>query len=101
MLKGGTGLLVLPADIYDTVESDPAIKSITPICVGIAAKESSSIQDDGGTKTFFNRLTDLTIIGVKLQKFGALELREFEGRWLKIPEVQVVGLEQVRARWSV
>ena len=198
MLKGGTGLLYLPADIYNTVKSDESILSITPIFVGIAAKEGSSIRDDEGTKSFsiisgidtasfmtmkpwmqfktgtgydggrwfnqdsanevvlgfeaaqyeqrkvgdtfyatvtpngqteakthefkitgildrtgtqddgtvfmplknaqiiFNRPTDLTIIGIKLKKFGAVELREFEGRWLKIPEVQVVSLEQVK-----
>lgn len=198
MLKGGTGLLYLPSDIYDKVKSDAAILSITPIFVGIAAKEGSSIRDDSGTKSFsiiagidtesfltmkpwlqfkkgtgynggrwfakdsttevvmgfeaaeyeqrkvgdtfyttvtpngqteakthefkitgildrtgtqddgtvfmpvknaqiiFNRPNDLTIIGIKLKKFGAIELREFEGRWLKIPEVQVVSLEQVK-----
>ncbi len=198
MLKGGTGLLYLPADIYNTVKSDPSIQSITPIFVGIAAKEGSSIRDDVSTQSFsiisgidtesfmtmkpwlkfktgtgydpgrwfehnsttevvlgfeaaqyeqrkvgdsfyatvtpngqtevkthefkitgildrtgtqddgtvfmplknaqsiFNRTNDLTIIGIKLKKFGAVELREFEGRWLKIPEVQVVSLEQVK-----
>lgn len=198
MLKGGTGLLYLPADIYDKVRSDDSILSITPIFVGIAAKEGSSIRDDAGAQSFsiiagidapsfmtmkpwlqfktgtgydggawfapdatnqivlgfeaaqyeqrkvgdsfyatitpagqaqpkthefkitgildrtgtqddgtvfmplktaqkiFNRPTELTIIGIKLKKFGAVELREFEGRWLKIPEVQVVSLEQVK-----
>lgn len=198
MLKGGTGLLYLPSDIYDKVKSDASILSITPIFVGIAAKEGSSIRGDEGAKSFsiisgidtesfltmkpwlqfktgtgyagghwfaqdsmtevvlgfevaqyeqrkvgdtfyatvtpngqteakthefkitgildrtgtqddgtvfmplknaqiiFNRPTDLTIIGIKLKKFGAIELREFEGRWLKIPEVQVVSLEQVK-----
>ena len=198
MLKGGTGLLYLPADIFDKVKSDETIQSITPIFVGIAAKEGSGIRDDEGTKSFsiiagidttsfmtmkpwlafktgigydggrwfaqdstnevvlgfeaaqyeqrkvgdtfyatvtpagqteakthefkitgilertgtqddgtvfmplkgaqtiFNRPTDLTIIGLKLKKFGAIQLREFEGRWLRIPEVQVVSLEQVK-----
>lgn len=198
MLKGGTGLLYLPENIYDQVKSDASVLSITPIFVGVAAKEGSSIRDDGGTKSFsiisgidtasfmtmkpwmqfktgtgynggrwfaqdstnevvlgfeaaqyeqrkvgdtfyatvtpngqteakthefkitgilertgtqddgtvfmplknaqsiFGRPTDLTIIGIKLKKFGAVELREFEGRWLKIPEVQVVSLEQVK-----
>lgn len=198
MLKGGTGLLYLPADIYDKVKSDASIQSITPIFIGIASKEGSGIRDDEGTKSFsiiagidvesflsmkpwlsfkkgtgydngrwfnagsttevvlgfeaaqyeqrkvgdtfyvsvtpngeteakthefkitgildrtgtqddgtvfmalknaqtiFNRLTDLTIIGIKLKKFNAFELREFEGRWLRIPEVQVVSLEQVK-----
>ena len=198
MLKGGTGLLYLPAESFDKVKSDVSIQSITPIFVGIASKEGSSIRGDDGAKAFsiiagidtasfltmkpwlqfkqglgydggrwfapeesaevvlgfeaaqyeqrkvgdtlyvtvtpngqtevkthefkitgilertgtqddgtvfmplknaqaiFNRPTDLTIIGIKLKKFSAAELREFEGRWLKIPEVQVVSLEQVK-----
>lgn len=198
MLKGGTGLLYLPEGVYDQVKSDAAIQSITPIFVGVAAKEGSSIRDDEGTQSFsiiagidtesfltmkpwmrfkkgtgydggrwfaqdsttevvlgfeaaqyeqrkvgdafyatvtpngrtepqthefkvtgilertgtqddgtvfmplknaqtiFNRPADLTIIGIKLKRFSAVELREFEGRWLKIPEVQVVSLEQVK-----
>lgn len=198
MLKGGTGLLYLPDNVYDTVKADESVLSITPIFVGVASKEGSSIRDDEGTKSFsiiagidvasfkvmkpwmqfktgagydggrwfdqnsptevvlgfeaaqyeqrkvgdtfyatitpngrteaetrefkitgilertgtqddgtvfmplknaqtlFNRPNELTIIGIKLKKFGAVELREFEGRWLKIPEVQVVSLEQVK-----
>jgi putative ABC transport system permease protein len=198
MLKGGTGLLYLPDNVYGTVKADESVLSITPIFVGVASKEGSSIRDDNGTKSFsiiagvevasfkvmkpwmefktgtgydggrwfdqnsttevvlgfeaaqyeqrkvgdtfyatitpngqteakthefkivgildrtgtqddgtvfmplknaqtlFNRAGELTIIGIKLKKFGAVELREFEGRWLKIPEVQVVSLEQVK-----
>lgn len=198
MLKGGTGLLYLPSETYENVKSDEAILSITPIFVGIASKEGSSIRDDAGATSFsiisgidtesfltmkpwlrfkagkgydggrwfakdstnevvlgfeaaeyeqrkvgdtfystvtpngqadskmhefkitgildrtgtqddgtvfmplknaqhlFNRNNELTIIGIKLKKFNAIELREFEGRWLKIPEVQVVSLEQVK-----
>jgi putative ABC transport system permease protein len=47
-------------------------------------------------QTIFNRPTDLTIIGIKLKTFSAVGMREFEGRWLRIPEVQVVSLEQVK-----
>lgn len=198
MLKGGTGLLYLPESVYQTVKSDPDIQSITPIFVGIAQKEGSSIREGDATKTFsilsgidvpsfremkpwvkfktgtgydggrwfdqtsqdeivmgfevaqyeqrkvgetfyssivpngqiqpvqhhfkvvgvlertgtqddgtvflplltaqkiFGRPTALTIIGIKLKTFGAASLREFEGRWLKLPEVQVVSLEQVK-----
>src|SRR5215218_8737883 len=39
MLKGGTGLLYLPADTYDKVKSDPEIEAITPIFVGLAEKQ--------------------------------------------------------------
>lgn len=197
MLKGGSGLLYLPDSVYGTVKADPDIQSITPIFVGIAQKEGSSIredeaksftilsgievssfqvmkpwmkfkggpgydggrwfgpetsnevvmgfevaqyeqrkvgdtflasivpngqvqaiqhsfkvvgvldrtgtQDDGTVflplpvaQKIFGRPGALTIVGIKLKTFGAAALREFEGRWLKLPEVQVVSLEQVK-----
>jgi putative ABC transport system permease protein len=198
MLKGGTGLLYLPADTYEKVKSDPEIESITPIFVGVAQKEASGIRDDGGGSNFtvisgidvpsyrvmkpwlafkkglgfdggrwfapgskdeavigfeaaeyeqrkvgdtfyasitpagrpdpvmrefkvvgvldrtgtqddgtvflpidtareyFNRPDQLTILGIKLRQFSAAQMREFEFRWLKLPEVQVVGLQQVK-----
>src|SRR5437667_1105062 len=52
MLKGGTGLLYLPADTYDKVRHDPEIESITPIFVGVAQKQGSSIRDDVGGSNF-------------------------------------------------
>src|SRR5436190_19572099 len=52
MLKGGTGLLYLPADTYDKVKTDSEIESITPIFVGVAQKQGSSIRDDGGGNNF-------------------------------------------------
>ncbi len=198
MLKGGTGLLYLPSDTYEKVKSDPDIESITPIFVGVAQKEGSSIRDEGSAKSFtiisgidtpsflvmkpwlkmksgpgydggrwfapgskeevvigyeaaeyeqrkvgdtfyasitpngkvdpvrrelkvvgvlertgtqddgtvfmpidtareyFNRPEQLTILGIKLNQFSAFKMREFETRWLKLPEVQVVGLQQVK-----
>jgi putative ABC transport system permease protein len=198
MLKGGTGLLYLPADTYDKVKRDDAIDSITPIFVGIAQKEASSIRDEDSGKTFtvidgidvpsflamkpwlkfkdgagyaggkwfeqssqdevvlgyelaeyeqrkvgdtfyatvtpsgkpdpvrhefkvvgvlertgtqddgtvfmpmnaaraaFNRPNQLTILGLKLKQFNAANMREFETKWLKLPEVQVVSLQQVK-----
>ena len=50
MLKGGTGLLYLPSDIYERVKDDPEIASITPIFVGVAQKEGSGIRDAGEEK---------------------------------------------------
>src|SRR6266508_1152291 len=47
MLKGGTGLLYLPGDTYQHVKNDPYIDSITPIFVGVAEKQASSIRDEG------------------------------------------------------
>ncbi len=198
MLKGGSGLIYLPSDTYAKVKSDPDISSITPIFVGIAQKEASSIRDEGSEKTFtvidgidvpsflsmkpwlkfkggpgyeggtwfegkdqdrivlgyeiaeyeqrkvgdtfyatitpsgkpnpvrhefrvagvlertgtqddgtvfmpiaaaqtaFGRPNQLTILGIKLKKFSAFTMREFESRWLKLPEVQVVSLQQVK-----
>ena len=198
MLKGGTGLLYLPADTYNKVKNDPDIESITPIFVGVAQKQGSSIRDDAGGSNFsiisgidvpsyrvmkpwiafkkgpgyeggrwfspgarnevvlgfeaaeyeqrkvgdtfyasitpagkrdpvmhefkvvgvldrtgtqddgtvfmpidvareyFGRPDQLTILGIKLKQFNAFKMREFENRWLKLPEVQVVGLQQVK-----
>lgn len=197
MLKGGTGLLYLPADTYDKVKNDPDIASITPIFIGVAQKQGSSIRDDAGNnfsiitgidvtgyremkpwlvfkkgpgydhgrwfsdgspsevvlgfeaaeyeqrkvgdtfyasitpagkpdavmhefkvvgvldrtgtqddgtvfmpigvaREYFGRPEQLTILGIKLKQFTAFKMREFETRWLKLPEVQVVGLQQVK-----
>lgn len=203
MLKGGTGLLYLPADTYDKVRKDVEIESITPIFIGVAQKQGSGIRDDltksdagasnflimsgvdvpsyrvmkpwlgfkkgpgydGGrwftqtstdevvigyeaaeyeqrkvgdtfyasitpagqpdpvmhefrvtgildrtgtqddgtvflpidvARSYFNRPDQLTILGIKLKQFNSFRMREFEARWLKLPEVQVVGLQQVK-----
>lgn len=198
MLKGGTGLLYLPADTYDKVRNDMDVESITPVFVGVAQKEGSSIRDDASQSAFtvisgidsasflvmkpwlkfkggpgydggrwfapkatdevvmgfeaaefeqrkvgdtfyasiqpagkpepvrrefkvvgvlertgtqddgtvfmpidaaraaFNRPNQLTILGIKLKDFNSFKLRDFENRWLKLPEVQVVGLQQVK-----
>lgn len=197
MLKGGTGLLYLPADTYEKVKSDPEIETITPIFIGVAQKQGSSIRDDAGNsfsvisgidvasyramkpwmvlkkgagydggrwfgeqardevvlgfeaaeyeqrkvgdtfyasitpagrpdpvmhefqvvgvldrtgtqddgtvflpigvaREYFGRPDQLTILGIKLKQFNAFTMREFETRWLKLPEVQVVGLQQVK-----
>src|SRR5205814_2973291 len=52
MLKGGTGLLYLPADTYDKVRKDPEVESITPIFVGVGQKEGSGIRDDNKEAAF-------------------------------------------------
>ena len=198
MLKGGTGLLYLPEDTYEKIRNDTDIQTITPIFVGIAEKQGSSIRDDDSQKSFliisgidvpsfsimkpwisfkqgsgydggrwfssdsendvvlgfeaaeyeqrkvgdtiyasiapagsvepvlkqlkvvgildrtgtqddgtafmpiattqrlFNRSNQLTILGIKLKEFNSIKMREFENRWLKLPEVQVVGLQQVK-----
>lgn len=199
MLKGGTGLLYLPEETFIKVKSDPEVANITPVFVGVAQKEGSSIQDESQNTAFtvingidpssfmvmkpwlkfkggagyengrwfdpsspnevvigfeaaeyeqrkvgdafyatiqpagqpnavrkefkivgvlertgtqddgtvfmpldaarkaFNRPHELTILGIKLKDFSSFKLREFENRWLKLPEVQVVGLQQVKS----
>ena len=198
MLKGGTGLLYLPADTYDQVHNDPNIERIAPVFIGLAQKEGSGIRDDaagsfaimvgieadgyrqmkpwlelesgpgfdGGRwfkpdaedevvmgyeaatyeqrkvgdlflatispngqadpvqKTYkitgilkrtgtqddgtvfmpiktaqkvFNRPKELTILGIKLKDFSGARLQEFESRWVQLPSVQVVSLQQVKS----
>lgn len=65
--------------------------------------ERTGTQDDGTVfmpikeaRRLFNRPTELTIVGFKLKNFSGLALRQFEQRWAKLPEVQVVGLQQVK-----
>jgi putative ABC transport system permease protein len=69
----------------------------------VGVMERTGTQDDGTifmplstAQEIFGRQGALTIIGIKLRTFSAASLREFEGRWLKLPEVQVVSLEQVK-----
>lgn len=69
--------------------------------VGVLARTGT--QDDGTVfmpiKTaqgYFNRPDQLTILGIKLKQFSSVKMRDFEARWLKLPEVQVVGLQQVK-----
>ena len=78
---------------------DPELHAFT--VVGVL--ERTGAQDDGtvflplrAAQTMFGRAGELTIIGIKLKEFNGIRMREFEGRWLKIPEVQVVSLEQVK-----
>lgn len=65
--------------------------------------ERTGTQDDGtvfmpidAAREFFNRPNQLTILGIKLKEFNQFKMRDFEARWLKLPEVQVVGLQQVK-----
>jgi len=197
MLKGGTGLLYLPEDVYTDVQRDPAIQAITPVFIGVAEKEAGGIgetaksytvvtgieaktyvtmkpwlefatgtgfdggrwfapdsteevvmgyeaatyeqrkvgdefyvsvapagktepvmhrfkvvgvlartgtQDDGTVfmpyhvaQKVFGRPEQLTIVGIKMKDFTGPAVRDFTERWIKLPEVQVVGLEQVKS----
>ncbi len=197
MLKGGTGLLYLPEDVYDQVRKDPTAEAVTPVFIGVAEKEAGGIgesgksftvvsgievttfsamkswlafaagrgfdggrwfapeaedevvmgyeaatyeqrkvgdefylsvapngkteavmhkfrvvgvlartgsQDDGTVfmpyttaQKVFGRPAQLTIVGVKMKDFTGPAVRDFTERWVKLPEVQVVGLEQVKS----
>lgn len=70
----------------------------------VGVLERTGTQDDGTAfvplataRAHFNRPDQVTILGIKLKQFGSVKLREFENRWLKLPEVQVVGLQQVKS----
>ena len=69
----------------------------------VGVLERTGTQDDGtvflpidAAREYFNRPNQLTILGIKLKEFSSFKMREFETRWLKLPEVQVVGLQQVK-----
>ena len=69
----------------------------------VGVLERTGTQDDGTVflpldtaQRLFGREGELTIIGIKLREFNPIRMREFEGRWMAIPEVQVVSLEQVK-----
>ena len=66
MLKGGTGLLYLPESVYKTVKADPDIESITPIFVGIAQKEGSSIREDAAKS--FSILSGIDVDSFRVMK---------------------------------
>lgn len=90
---------VLYVSVVPNGKVDPELHSFT--VVGVL--ERTGAQDDGtvflplaAAQTMFGRTGELTIIGIKLKEFNGIRMREFEGRWLKIPEVQVVSLEQVK-----
>lgn len=208
MLKGGTGLLYLPDTIYTQVATDADVAAITPVFIGVAEKEQTSIQDDGagsfivvsgievpsftamkpwlsfhsgtgfdggrwfttnipvteealegvkqevvlgyevaeyeqrkvgdtialtitpsgaasskahefrvagilsrtGTQDdgtvfmplssaqrIFNRPSQITVVGAKLKEFSSQAIHQFEERWISLPEVQIVGLQQVKS----
>jgi putative ABC transport system permease protein len=71
----------------------------------VGVLERTGTQDDGtvfmfmpidAARKYFNRPSQLTILGIKLKEFNTFTMRDFETRWLKLPEVQVVGLQQVK-----
>ncbi len=69
----------------------------------VGVLERTGTQDDGtvfmpivAAREHFGRPRELTILGIKFKQFSGAKLREFETRWLKLPEVQIVSLQQVK-----
>jgi len=70
----------------------------------VGVLKRTGTQDDGTVflpiktaQSIFNRPDHLTILGMKLRHFSGASLQEFESRWAKLPEVQVVSLQQVKS----
>jgi len=90
-------------DFYISVIPHGKVEPETHILKVVGILERTGSQDDGTiflplktVQKIFGRENDLTIIGIKLKEFNGIRMREFEGRWLSIPEVQVVSMEQVK-----
>ena len=88
---------------YVSVVPNGKVESELHAFTVVGVLERTGAQDDGtvflplaAAQRIFGREGELTIIGIKLKEFNGIRMREFEGRWLKIPEVQVVSLEQVK-----
>ena len=89
--------------LYVSITPNGAAEPVMHAFKVVGILERSGSQDDGTVflplrtaQRFFGREGELTIIGIKLREFNGIRMREFEGRWTSIPEVQVVSLEQVK-----
>jgi len=89
--------------LYVSITPNGATEPVMHAFNVVGILERSGSQDDGTVflplltaQRFFGREGELTIIGIKLREFNGIRMREFEGRWTSIPEVQVVSLEQVK-----
>ncbi|MBI3289689.1 MAG: ABC transporter permease [Elusimicrobia bacterium] len=88
---------------YATIQPNGKPEAVRHEFKIVGVLERTGTQDDGtvfmpidAARAAFNRPSQLTILGIKLKGFTSFKLREFENRWLKLPEVQVVGLQQVK-----
>ncbi|HOY65931.1 MAG TPA: ABC transporter permease [Candidatus Ozemobacteraceae bacterium] len=88
---------------YATVTPQGSTEPVTHQFRVVGILERTGTQDDGTVflplstaRKIFNRPDELTIVGIKLREFSGVKLREFEKRWAKLPEVQVVSLQQVK-----
>jgi len=89
--------------IYISITPDGEVEPQMHQYKVVGVLERTGTQDDGTVfmpistaQKVFNRQNQLTIIGIKLKEFTGYAFHEFEQRWNKIPEVQVVGLQQVK-----
>lgn len=88
---------------YATIQPNGKPEAVHKQFKVVGVLERTGTQDDGtvflpidAARAAFNRPNQLTILGIKLKGFSSFKLREFENRWLRLPEVQVVGLQQVK-----
>lgn len=88
---------------YATIQPNGKPEAVRHEFKVVGVLERTGTQDDGtvfmpigAARAAFNRPSQLTILGIKLKGFSSFKLREFENRWLRLPEVQVVGLQQVK-----
>ena len=88
---------------YATVTPKGQTESVSHEFTVVGVLERTGTQDDGTVfmpleqaQAVFGRPDELTILGVKLKHFTGAHLREFEQHWAKLPEVQVVSLQQVK-----
>lgn len=88
---------------YATIQPNGRPEAVRHAFKVVGVLERTGTQDDGtvfmpidAARLAFNRPKELTILGIKLKDFDSVKLREFENRWLRLPEVQVVGLQQVK-----
>ena len=89
---------------YLTITPNRAAAPITRTFKVVGILDRTGSQDDGTifmpfltAQRLFNRPNELTIVGVKLKEFSRRAIADFTQRWYKLPEVQVVGLEQVKS----
>ncbi len=68
MLKGGTGLLYLPEEAHAQMKSDPDIEAITPIFIGIAEKQGSSISDEAPSASSFSIVSGVDVASFQVMK---------------------------------
>jgi putative ABC transport system permease protein len=89
---------------YLTITPNGATAPVTSEFMVVGVLDRTGSQDDGTVflpfgiaQKLFNRPDSLTIVGVKLKEFSRRSIEDFTQRWITLPEVQVVGLEQVKS----